>query len=486
MDTGDKFDFITKKPHAGIMSSTAHASANPAALEAIRLMVLSETIDHAVYLIIKGRHARDPSLDVTALLAAARSGLITPQNALGYGVVESAAARGGTARTANTGAVVTTSLAYVLLPDGSVQEIATVTDTTKKVTRTTANLGNVPLPEGTITTTTANEESASDENGSLTQANNMSWTSWFASSIWPGAPADPKPADPKPADPKPADPKPEDPKPADPKPADPKPDTRPTTECKYGADCYGRRSGRCMFKHSAPAKPADPKPDTRPTTECKRGADCHGRKNGRCMFKHSAPAKPADPKPEPADPDECIFGADCRAHKSGCCVFNHTSPAKPAPAKPADPKPEDLDVFKDVSSREVKVDSYDANSVTFDGVRYSSVDHGSKTGGDSNMCFYLAATHGQEQRAIALKARLAPLASRIAKGLGAPQQTFGEIGVLADTEVIMAYAFTMKTPICIVSMRSGKACFYRTKIATDHDTVYLWLRGAHFTRLTPP
>ena len=275
-----------------------------------------------------------------------------------------------------------------------------------------------------------------------------------------------------------------------------KEDLRATTPCRNGLQCHGR-NGSCAFQH--PERP-----------DCKNGWDCHGRATGKCPFSHHecevAPTQLAL-LPPPVRVTYARFVSETADLRMSGDVYSEATWAllyeqdfavllayslvpplsilapeddgKSAAASVQDFCLEDLDFF------ESPVKVANKKTVTFGARTYRSVDHGSRAGGHSNMCFYLSAAAGNHEAAVALKDRLTPLADHISRTFGL-LGTFTALDAPADIEVVLAYVATTKIPICIASLETGKSFSVRPRGDSVGDTVYLQLAREHYTRLVFP
>lgn len=113
---------------------------------------------------------------------------------------------------------------------------------------------------------------------------------------------------------------------------------------------------------------------------------------------------------------------------------------------------------------------------------FKTQDFGGRTDSDTNMCFWLSICNGNRGIAEQLKAECARYANHIAREIGAPE-VFGQVGVPADTEAVLAYVWLTKRPVCIAVLETAKAIFIRPSGASDGDTIYLHLSMGHYTRL---
>ena len=109
------------------------------------------------------------------------------------------------------------------------------------------------------------------------------------------------------------------------------------------------------------------------------------------------------------------------------------------------------------------------------------VDHGSTTGDDRNMCFYLSACRGSKTAATRLKNRIAPYASLIAHKRGT-RKRFTTTGMMAEEEVFIAYA-ELVGDIVVASMETQSIIKYSDCTKRRAGTTFVFFSGLHFEEL---
>ena len=138
--------------------------------------------------------------------------------------------------------------------------------------------------------------------------------------------------------------------------------------------------------------------------------------------------------------------------------------------------------LEDFEYHQVSVDYDQWNRVAVLGENRFEVDYGHRMGSDTNGCFYLSITEGDQKQATKLKKRLAPYATKYSKTLGL-RDDFSLSGKCADLEIIFAFVHIFNKPLCIVAKESGRAMIVNKKGSPNKNFIFLHLRNGHFTRL---